>query len=144
VVFGNRSGPLGRPIAMASFLADAAIWGNSLWHAKLTSLLLHLACGWILFLLCRRLIARDPALARHRWLPLLIAFTWMALPIQVSSVLYLVQRMAILSALWMALAMYCYVVAREAQERYRWWGTWLLWLGIPALTVAAAFSKENG
>lgn len=144
VVFGNRSGPLGRPIAMASFLADAAIWGNSLWHAKLTSLLLHLACGWILFLLCRRLIARDPVLGRHCWLPLLIAFTWMALPIQVSSVLYLVQRMAILSALWMALSIYCYVVAREAQERHRWWGTWLLWLGIPALTVAGAFSKENG
>lgn len=144
VVFGNRSGPLGRPLAMASFLADAALWGNSLWHAKLTSLLVHLACGGILFLLCRRLLARDPQLARHRWLPLLLAAAWMALPIQVSSVLYLVQRMAMLSALWMALAMYCYVLAREAQERGQRRGTILLWAGVPLLTLLAAFSKENG
>lgn len=144
VVFGNRSGPLGRPISMMTFVLDAAFWGNTLWLAKLSNLMLHMVCGVLVVALYRRLLRRDPALSQIRWLPLYLAFLWLILPIHASSVLYLVQRMAILSSLFMLVGCWLYIVARESIERGERRGTWLLWLGMPVVTLLAALSKENG
>jgi hypothetical protein len=145
VVFGNRSGMLGRPLSMASFLLDSGLSDGSVWASKLFSLLLHLACGVALFALYRRLLRRDGGLSTQAgWLAAVLAVWWLALPIQVSSVLYLVQRMAILSALFTLIGLWLFVVARERIEAGRRSGAWLLWLGVPACTVLAALSKENG
>ncbi len=145
VVFGNRSGLLGRPLSMLSFTLDAGLSHGDLWVAKLVNLGLHLACGVLLFALYRRLLARDAGLRSVAWwLAPVLAVLWMALPIQVSSVLYLVQRMAILSALFTLAGLWLFVVARERIERGQPRGAWLLWLGVPACTVLAALSKENG
>lgn len=145
VVFGNRSGLLGRPVAMLSFLADAGLSNGDLWVAKLVSLGLHLLCGVLLLALYARLLRRDALLGTQAgWLAPLLALVWLALPIQVSSVLYLVQRMAILSALFVLLGLWLFVVARERIDAGRRSGAWLLWVGIPACTALAALSKENG
>lgn len=146
VITNNRSGPLGRPLSMASFLMDAALWGNSIWHLKLTNLLIHLLIGIVLFALYRRLVARDSMLYRARnWLPLLLTAIWLTLPIQASTVLYAVQRMAMLSTLFTLIALWVYVEARESLEKGRILrGQSLLWLFVPTLTALAALSKENG
>lgn len=144
-ILNNRSGIGGRPLSMASFVLDAALWGKDVWHFKLTNLLLHLGCGIIAWRLLRRLIARDPDLSRHAaWLPLLLALVWLALPIHASSVLYVVQRMTILSALFVLLALWLYMAAREWIEVGDGRGPVALLLGVPALTGVAFFSKENG
>lgn len=144
-LFDNTSGYGGRPLSMASFLFDAAVWHRDIWHFKLTNVLLHLACGTALLFLYRALLYCDPRLARHAsWLAVLLALGWLALPIHASSVLYVVQRMAILSALFTILTLYVYVRARVAIDRGSRVGVAVMWLGVPLLTMLAFTSKENG
>ena len=145
VIFNNRSGIGGRPVSMASFVLDAALWRTDIWHFKLTNLLLHLACGLLTWRVLDRVMGRDPLLApRSAWLAPLLALLWLLLPIHVSSVLYVVQRMAMLSALFMLFALWLFLVAREQLERGDSKGHINLWLGVPLLTGIAFFSKENG
>lgn len=145
VIFNNRSGPGGRPLAMASFVLDAALWGEDVWHFKLTNLILHLSCGAALLGLYHQLLLRDPQLSQYRsWLAPFLATIWLALPVHASSVLYVVQRMAMLSAFFMLLALWCYVAARVRIERGERRGLIELWLAVPSLTALAFLSKENG
>lgn len=145
VIFGNHSGMLGRPVSMASFVLDANIWGAQLFGFKLTNLALHLACAAIVWRLLSRLLRRDPLLDAAHWLPLWLAVLWAALPIQVSTVLYVIQRMAILSALLTLAALMVYVHGRECYEanRTRAGAIWI-WLVFPAVVGLATLAKENG
>jgi hypothetical protein len=149
VVFGNGSGLFGRPIAMGSFLLNAMWLGPDVWGFKLVNVLLHLVNGALVFALFSGFarhdaVIRDQPAARH-WLPWLAASVWMLHPLLVSTVLYVVQRMAMLSALFMLLAMLAYLhgrVALSSGERRRAWV--LLLLAMPLATVLATLSKENG
>jgi hypothetical protein len=145
-LLGNHSGPLGRPLSMLSFMANFATTGDNIFALKLTNLLLHLTCGVLLFVLLRRLLRHDARLAAQADLAALaIAAVWLLHPLQVSTVVYVVQRMAQLSALFVLLALLAYLHGRELLEagRIRAGIAWL-WLACPALTVLAMLSKEIG
>jgi hypothetical protein len=145
VIFGNHSGTLGRPLSMASFVLDARLWGGETFGFKLTNLLLHLGNAGLVWLLLTRLLGRDPSLARFAWLPAWLAFVWAVFPIEVSTVLYVVQRMAILSALLTLLALLAYVRGRELMEAGQGKrGLAWIWLLFPALILLATLAKENG
>ena len=145
VIFGNESGPLRRPVAMATFVVDAMLFGHSVWHAKRTNLIIHLLCGLAMFAVFRRMLTYDPVLAqRLAWLPALLAGAWLLLPINVSTVLYLVQRMAMLSALFVLVGLWVFLWSRERIDTTRPGGLIGLWLGVPACTILAMLSKENG
>lgn len=146
VVFGNDAGLFGRPISMATFLLDAAVSGSTDSFAfKLTNLGIHLACGLALLWLAWHMFRRWTRTREHaKWFALVLMAWWLWLPLNVDTVLYVVQRMAQLAALFMLLALGCYAAARERIERGQPGGRWLLWLGVPALTALAALSKENG
>lgn len=145
VITDNRSGRLGRPVSMASYVLDAKLWGDSTWHAKRTNLLIHLATGTVVLLLFWLLLRRTPQLYRHAGkISLLLGATWLLLPIHVSTVLYLIQRMAQLSSFFLLAGLCLFVLAREAINRDQRLGTIALWTGVPILTAIAAFSKENG
>lgn len=146
VVFEHSAGPLGRSIVMATFVANVAISGMDPFGFKLTNLLLHLLSGACIYLLLARLALCDPLTRdRSRTVALIVTGIWLLHPMMVGTVLYAVQRMAILSALFMVLAMYSYVRGRQQLEH----GTaghgasWIL-VGVPLFTVLAALSKENG
>lgn len=145
MLLSNRSGTFGRPVAMASFMADAAIAGITPFQFKLTNLLIHLLCGLIIWRLLRHLLRLDPALAtRAATLSALLAGLWLILPAHASTVLYVVQRMAQLSTLFMLLALWAWVIGRQRAATGQAGGwIWLL-LVSPALTALAALSKENG
>ena len=100
----------------------------------------------MIYALLSRLLARDPQLsARARLAALLVTALWLLHPMQVSTVLYVVQRMAQLSTLFMLLALLAFVLGRLAFERGRTRPALAyLFLGVPATTVAAMLSKENG
>lgn len=143
VLFGTRSGPLARPVSFATFLANALISGKSAFAMKLTNVAIHGAVAWLAFVFLRRLLAHawEDRVARH-W-ALGIAIAWMLHPIHASTVLYAVQRMTQLSALFTLAALGLYLHARMrlvAGER----ATASLWLGVPALIVLATLSKETG
>ena len=145
VIFGNHSGSLGRPLSMASFVLDARLWGNDTFGFKLTNLLLHLVNAGLVWALLARLLRRDPTLAGLAWLPAWLALVWAALPIEVSTVLYVIQRMAMLSALLTLAALLAYIRGRELLEagRHRPGLAWT-WLMFPALAGLAMLAKENG
>jgi len=145
VVFGNASGPFGRPISMATFLVNAAISGDSPTAYKLTNLAIHIVCGGLIIGCLARMLRRDPLFARNAaFIASVIAVWWVLLPLQASTVLYSIQRMAQLATLFMLCGLWLFVYARDQIEQGNPSGPWLLWLGVPLFTVLAALSKENG
>jgi len=146
VLTGNRSGPLGRPVAMASFLLDARLWGVDPVAFLRTNVVLHLLCAALVALVAARLLLRQTDLGAGAAALAGIAFAlwWASLPIHASVVLYAVQRMAILSTLFVLAALACYVAGRVRIEQGRsgWFPLWFVLF--PAFTLLAALSKENG
>ena len=150
VVFDNASGLLGRPVSMGSFLLNVWLLGPYTWGFKLGNVLIHLTNGVLVFVLFSTLLqkgalVRGTAPSAARWLPGLGAAIWLVHPLLVSTVLYVVQRMALLSALFTLLAMISYLKGRIAwSEGRKSRALWLLALAVPACSVLAALSKENG
>lgn len=110
------AGILGRPLAMFSFLLQADSWPDNAAAFKLVNLLIHLLNGALVMGFLALLGAND---ARWRLQPLfagLVLLIWMLHPIQVSGVLYVVQRMNLLSACFVLLGLVGYLWARL---RYR-------------------------
>lgn len=144
VLLGNDSGPLGRPLSMASFLLNAAALGLEAWHFKAVNLFIHLACGVLIAGFGNRLMALDDRLRPHAGkIAVLLALWWLLLPIHSATVLYIVQRMAQLSTLFIFAGLWLYLVGRHRVATGRRHGGWMLFLGIPALTLAGALAKEN-
>ncbi|MBN8726461.1 MAG: hypothetical protein J0H15_01990 [Xanthomonadales bacterium] len=145
-VFGNQSGVLGRVVSMLSFAANGATTGLVTWPFKLTNLIIHVACGGLIYLLLKRLFRRDVGLNTiTRVAAGLIAAVWLLHPLQVSTVLYVVQRMAQLSALFTLLALLAFVSGREALDAGRVRaGCWQLFALVLLATLLAMGSKENG
>ncbi|MFL6592994.1 MAG: hypothetical protein ACJ8GK_09865 [Luteimonas sp.] len=146
IVLGNTSGLLGRPVSMASLVLNIAALGPSTWSLKLGNVLIHLVTGCVVFRLFV-LLQREGALvgdrgAFQRWVPLLASAAWLLHPLLVSTVLYVVQRMAMLSALFVLLALVAYLHGRIAlRSRGRSWPWFLLAI---VGTALATLSKENG
>lgn len=145
LVFGNRSGPIGRPVSMASFVASAATTGYSPFSFKLGNLLLHLMSGTLVYALFAAIARRDANLKNHPWLAIVMTSAWLLHPLMVSTVLYAVQRMAMLSTVFTIAAILCWWHGRVALENGAIRRGWLMLFGaLPVLTVLAILSKENG
>ncbi|MDX1473811.1 MAG: hypothetical protein R3309_06545 [Reinekea sp.] len=115
-VFGNNSGPTGRPVSMASFLLDDNSWPSNPYFFKQTNLLLHLACGFAALLVLNRLVTdrgKKALYTRPHWFCLVVVGIWLLHPINLSTVLYSIQRMAILSAFFAMIALYFYLLFRD-------------------------------
>ncbi len=147
VITTNPSGPLGRPLAMLSFALDQLTHGGDVWYFKYTNLMIHALCGALIFWLTGRLLQHHTTLAPRRWwLALWVTALWLLTPMHVSTVLYVVQRMTQLSALFSFAGLLCYVIGRQyllsEKNRRRGIGLilscFILWLPL------AAFSKETG
>ena len=152
-IMSNDSGLLHRPLAMFTFvlnyLAAGEFTGFSL---KLTNLLIHLANGLLVYWVALGLL-RTPALrampvpdAVHRSLAVGAAALWLLHPLHVSTVLYAVQRMALLSSFFCLGGLLLFLRSRlRWAERGGGAGevlATLLWLLI--LSGLGALSKENG
>jgi hypothetical protein len=146
----SGSGPLRRPIAMFTFaLNQVAPGGLSPFALKLVNGLVHTALGVLVYLLASALFVQlrpGADRAQARWLGLLTAAIWLLHPLHVSTVLYAVQRMAQLAALFMVAGLLVFVRYRERWARVGANAAEVaaagLWLSL--LTVCAAYSKENG
>ncbi len=150
-IISNNSGLFHRPVAMASFAVNYAVAGDFVpWLFKATNLVIHLLTGVLLYHLFRALLRAPACIGRHVFDPhsvaLLAAALWLLHPLHVSTVLYVVQRMAQLSALFSVagLLLYCryrlrWVEAGAAAGEILAAGLWLA-----LLTLAATLSKENG
>lgn len=157
----NNSGPLGRPLAALSFGIDHYRAGGFYPLAfKLSNLAIHLLNVLLVYALAGRLAHRLGAGEMAPTVALFCALLWGLHPLQLTSVLYVVQRMTSLAATFTLAAMLCWLQARE-----RWAGSgaggagdkacsanqnvagwlpalgWLLACGV--LFVLGLLSKEN-
>ena len=139
-ILGDNSGPLGRPVSMASFVLEKLLLDGELDTSKRVNILLHLCNGalvtWLFWLLFRFL--GTPG---YRLLALALGAAWLLSPLYVSTVLYVVQRMAMLSTTFMLCACICYVCWRDKLRRGIV-SVGLLGL-LTLLVLLAVFAKEN-
>jgi tetratricopeptide (TPR) repeat protein len=142
----GHADPTGRPLSVASFLIDARDWPASPYPFKRTSLLIHLLNGALLFIALRKL-GRAAKLdsPRSDWAAAIAASLWLLHPLFVSTVLYVVQREAMLPATFALLAILCSLCARTSclAGRSRASVAWLI-MGVGGFTALAFLSKANG
>lgn len=139
-----------RPLAMLSYALNYAL-GGSTFGFKLFNLITHLFNTVLVLLLTRRLLAAAwPAPITHTaeahqhrlgYWALGIATAWAIHPLQVSAVMYVVQRMELLGFSFTLLALLAYWRARALQQIERRAWPWLL-LCI-ALVVLGYGAKET-
>lgn len=133
-----------RQLAMVSFALNAYWAGLDPWAYKVTGLLVHAFNAVLVFLLAQSLMAFSPriALQHRRMAALALALVWALHPIQVSSALYVVQRMETLcfTFLFIALLLYLRARAQQINEGRIHIG---LWLGVLLAATLALLFKES-
>ena len=137
---GDSSGPLGRPVSIASFVLEKLLLGDSLAVSKRVNILLHLFNGVLLMWLFG-LLFRHIGTPGYRWLSLVLGAMWLVAPLYVSTVLYVVQRMAMLSTTFMLTTCISYIYFREKVASGETAIAWLL-AAIVSLLLSV-FAKEN-
>jgi len=148
--FSADSGPLKRPISMLSFWANYYTGGLDAGWFKKTNLFIHLVNGCLLLWLS--LLLLEGFRSQHetqlddralRWAALLAVALWLVHPLALTNVLYVVQRMNSLSALFTIAGLICYVSGRirisHGQPAIA-----RIVLGLAGFGTLATLSKENG
>lgn len=150
--FSSNAGPLQRPVAMLSFALNYHFDGLSPLYYKGVNVGIHLATAIGLFFLTEALLKRlavqksiSLGALSSRQLAALITLLWALHPLHVSTVLYVVQRMTELAALFSVIGVLLYVRGREMLiEGKQRNGLILITLGAIGCGILAALSKENG
>lgn len=139
------SSNIGRPLALLSFSINYYLTGLDPFWLKLTSLCMHLFNVVLVFVLCQRLfdlVAAPSAKGRlGRFAALLIALAWALHPLQVSTVLYVVQRMEVGASTGVLLGLLAYIRARKEQLAER--KSWPWWLLACLATLGGLGFKET-
>ncbi|MDZ7790566.1 MAG: hypothetical protein U5L08_08765 [Xanthomonadales bacterium] len=135
-----------RPVSTISLAIDHWLWNGEAYGFKLTNLLVHLVTTFFVLLLARQLFrVASPvgSVSDSFWPALAIAAVWAIHPLQVSTVLYVVQRMEMLAALFIILSLLAYIAARVrliSGDKGGW--SWMVAAG--TIAMLAVFSKETG
>lgn len=144
-ILSGTSSTLGRPVAVTSFAWQYPSWPRYPGDLIQVNILLHLLNGCLLLWLMLRLGEILTVEKKHQLFLALSATTlWLLHPIQVSTVAYIVQRMAELSALFTLLALLAYLHGRALVTRRLGRGYAWMSFGMVVFGTLAVLSKENG
>lgn len=144
-VFEGIAGPTGRPIALASFAAQAYAWPSSPSTFLYSNICLHLLNGvLVVYLAHLLLLTRFGQRSQPDLTAIFAGGLWMLLPILASSSLLIVQRMTTLSATFVLLGFIAYLLSRERIHSRPITSLVLMTCSVIAGSVAAALAKENG
>ncbi|MDZ7735371.1 MAG: hypothetical protein U5P41_03975 [Gammaproteobacteria bacterium] len=143
------SSTLKRPISMLSFALNIDLCGKTPFCFKVVNLAIHIICGLLVFIFSRLILLRYREAyqrALDERIILLtasaIALLWLLHPINLTSVLYVVQRMTSLSACFSLAGMILYIMGRNKLLTDTA-GKGLVILAF-FMTIPAVLSKENG
>ncbi|HVC37149.1 MAG TPA: hypothetical protein VNF46_01985 [Gammaproteobacteria bacterium] len=147
--FSSRSGILYRPISMLSFTLNFFFFGENSFSFKLTNLIIHLINALLILWLTKRLLVNCRMRYQFgwhdrniNWASVLIAAAWALHPLNLTAVLYIVQRMTGLAALFTLAGILAYVHGRERMlARKTGWP--LVWLLTPFFGVIGVLCKED-
>ena len=144
------AGMLGRPLSVLSFSLNYYFGGMDPFYFKLTNIAIHLLNGICIYILTRLIldVCRERSMSRvseahARWVSLAVASAWLLHPLNLTSVLYVVQRMTSLAALFTLLGLICYLHGRRCLAAGRGGWLWML-ASFFVFTPLAVFGKENG
>ena len=143
VITHNYSGLFGRGVASLSFGLTHYFHGEGTYYFKYHNFLVHCLTAVALFYLGYRLLLITRYAPKALLIASLSALIWFIHPLHVSTVLYIVQRMAQLSALFTVCALICYVIGRVRIEQGRRFGLSIIFIGYPLFLFLGLFSKEN-
>lgn len=147
--FSTESGPLKRPLSLLSFAFNHYVSGLDPYAFKLVNLFVHLATGILVYFAawqllaayrrCRQKILNNTTIS---WISLGCAALWLLHPLNLTPVLYVVQRMTSLAALFTfaGLGFYAWGRRRQMEGKNGWAAIGLaLFIALPL----GALSKEN-
>ncbi len=143
-----------RPVAKLSFAMNYFIGGLEPYGFKLVNLFIHLFTAWTIFLILSWIFRVNTLLNNNiyypvkleysRWIALFAAAIWLIHPLNVSTVLYTVQRMAQLSALFTLLGFAAYLKCRLSQfENAQATGRLALFVSLFIFWPLGMLSKQN-
>ena len=148
--FSGSAGLLGRPISVASFAVNHYFFGMNPYYFKAINLAIHLVNGVLIFMLARLLLglhlrirgtANENAAA---WIALAVAAIWLLHPFNLTGVLYVVQRMTSLAALFTLAGLALYAHGRKLLLDGNRSGFLAIGAALFVFTPLAALCKESG
>lgn len=142
-MFSSPASMIQRPLAMLTFAVNHYFTGLDPVPMKLTNLAIHLLNTVLVLGLVRCLLGFMPATApRREWAPRFVAAAWALHPINMTAVLYVVQRMESLSHTFVFAGLWLYLLGRRRQQAGA--GGWgLVFGGLAAGTGLGLLSKES-
>ena len=142
----KTAGPTGRPLSMMSFLINDLYWPSDAKPFKYTNVLIHILNGliltWLILIIAKHQFLRlDP---RLQIVAILIGGFWLLNPYHISSVAYVIQRMALLSTLCVLSGLVLYIKGRTYIEQGRFKkGYTVVWTGYAVGAGIGVLFKEN-
>ncbi|OAI06428.1 hypothetical protein A1353_09395 [Methylomonas methanica] len=139
----NTSGLFKRPLASLSFALNYYFAGQQFDRAafKLTNISIHIVNSFLVFFLSRLLFRIATPNFPAQKLAFFTALIWALHPLQLTSVLYVVQRMASLSTLFMLSGLLVFLKGRLQVEQP--FGIVLMVVGCVSGTLMGLLAKEN-
>jgi protein O-mannosyl-transferase len=144
-VMEPKGGPLGRPLAMASFLLNAPSWEWASEDFLHTNICIHLLNGMLLLWCCLRaasMVASDKLQADL--FAFSVAALWLMQPLLASANLMVVQRMTTLAVTFGLVGTLIFIVGMQLLRTSVRSGYLLMSTGVVTGTVLGMFAKENG
>ena len=144
-VLSGSAGPVGRPLALLSFVPQADEWGQSARSFLTVNMAIHLLnaafVGVFLYLLSR---ARHMVASDSRFVAVSAMALWLFMPLLASSTLMVVQRMTTMSATFVLLGLIGYLLARASIDSKPSTALLKMSLALVTATVLAVLTKESG
>lgn len=144
----SHSGPLHRPLPMATLSVERYLFGLDPLPMKVTNLVIHLLNALLVFLLLRAILIDRQANGEQRHLvapgtlALLVAGAWALAPINLTAVLYVIQRMESLATFFMLAGLLAYWRGRTRLRSGDRRGARWMWGGLIVGGALGVLSKE--
>ena len=136
-----------RLLALLSFVAQYQAWPADPVAFRLVNLIIHLINAVLIYVLIGKLfrISKTVSPSPASWLAAISSGIWLLHPLQVSTVLYVIQRMTELMVMFTLAGLVLYLTGRERLlTGNRQYGFLLMTVGIVAGGLLAVLCKENG
>jgi hypothetical protein len=144
-VLSGSAGPLGRPLALASFLPQASAWGSDAAPFLRVNILIHMMNGLLLFAFLSQLLRELRHTARNSlYIASAATAIWLLMPLLASSSLLIVQRMTTMSAMFVLAGLNGYMLARRRLDTEPRAALTGMGIAIVLAAMLAVLSKENG
>ena len=121
IMFGNTGFPH-RPLPYLSFAANYRIHGLATTGYHVTNLTIHLLNGWLLWWIGKSLLClwRGRCHQRDLWWAFGVAILWLVHPLASQPVAYIYQRIELLGATGILLAIACFLQSLLSQQSAGW------------------------